>query len=136
MTIGDLFEILVNHIERVNNILTVYDEEGLDIKKRFGANVKRYRNALGLTQEGFVEQAGMVKSMLAAIETGAKFPSAKSLVKICNTLNIDVYHLFLPQDVAERTNQKTYEDIGKLRKRVTEDVLKTIEEDFRGFLTK
>lgn len=114
----------------------MYDDEGLDIKKRFGANVRRYRNALGLTQEGFVAQAGMVKSMLAAIETGAKFPSAKSLVKICNTLNVDVYHLFLPEDIAERTNQKTYDDIGKLRKQVTADVLDTIDKNFRDFLTK
>lgn len=114
----------------------MFDEEGNDIKKRFGSNVRRYRNALGLTQELFSEQAEMAKSMLASIETGAKFPSAKSLTRICNILNVDVYHLFLPQDIAERSDLKTFDDIGELRKKVTTDVLKVIDKRFQDYLTK
>lgn len=40
----------------------------MDIVKVFGTNVKRYRQALGISQEAFAEKCGMHRTYISAIE--------------------------------------------------------------------
>lgn len=43
----------------------------MDIVRVFGSNVKRYRQAAGLSQEAFAEKCGMHRTYISAIESFA-----------------------------------------------------------------
>ena len=40
----------------------------MDVVKVFGTNVKRYRQALGISQEAFAEKCGLHRTYISAIE--------------------------------------------------------------------
>ena len=40
----------------------------MDIVRVFGTNVKRYRQALGISQEAFAEKCGLHRTYISAIE--------------------------------------------------------------------
>ena len=40
----------------------------MDIVQIFGTNVKRYRQALGISQEAFAEKCGLHRTYISAIE--------------------------------------------------------------------
>ncbi len=60
-------------------------------------NMKKYRDTHGLTQEQFAEKAGISLSFCAAVETGRKVPSAFTLRKMADRLDVTVDY-FLYQD--------------------------------------
>lgn len=62
-----------------------------------GDNMRRYRDTYHLTQEEFAEKTGISKSHCASIETGAKVPSAWTIRKIADALELSVeYFLYEP----------------------------------------
>ena len=67
-------------------------------KDIFRQNLKFYRNKLNLTQEQLSELSGISSDYLSEIERGKRTPSFKRLDLIANSLNIEVYKLFLPLD--------------------------------------
>ena len=103
------------------------------VREVLASNVKKYRQALGLSQEKFAEKVSLGSSMIAAIENCKKFPSSESLNNICRFLNIDVYQLFLPNDI---TDKNIIAEIGNLRKSVKDDIYNLIDEKFQEFITK
>lgn len=56
--------------------------------------IKRARKQRALTLAALAEQVGMDKGYLSRIERGQKVPSIASLLKIAETLEIPVSHLF------------------------------------------
>jgi transcriptional regulator with XRE-family HTH domain len=110
------------------------DKEKKDpVKDLLATNLKKYRHALGLSQERFAEKLGMGHSMLAAIETQDKFPSSKSLYKISQALNVEVFELFVPEN-EEQT--KDLSDVGDLREQLKEDLSELIDTSFHDFIIK
>ena len=101
------------------------------VKALLASNIKRFRSALGLSQEKFAELVGMGHSMLAAIETQEKFPSSKSLYRISQALNVQVFELFIPQEDSE---SRSLHDIGNLRNQIKEEVSDLIDSRFYDFI--
>ena len=66
----------------------------MDIVKIFGANVKRYRQALGLSQEAFAEKCGLHRTYISAIECYHRSISLENIQRIADALNIETYKLF------------------------------------------
>lgn len=97
------------------------------------ANLKRYRSALGLSQEKFAEKVSLGHSMIAAIENQKKYPSSDSLNEICSFLNIEPYQLFLPENL---TKNDSVSELGSLRERMKEDLNTLVNDRFREFITK
>ena len=64
----------------------------------FRKNLKRYRKALGLTQEKLSELAGISTDYLSEIERGKTSPSFKRMDMIANVLGVEVYKLFMPDN--------------------------------------
>ena len=58
-----------------------------------GGNLKKYRNAAGLTQEQLAERAGISTSFCANIERGHKGVSPVVLMDLADALGITVNHL-------------------------------------------
>ena len=67
----------------------------MDIIKVFGANVKKYRMVLGLSQEAFAEKCGLHRTYISAIECYRRSISLENIQRIADALDIDAYKLLL-----------------------------------------
>ena len=70
----------------------IYNEK--ETMKKFGDNVKKYRNRLGLTQEKLAELCDCSSQTISGTETGYSFPSSKVLFKIAENLHVPLTYLF------------------------------------------
>lgn len=66
----------------------------MDLKKIFGANVKKLRNEKKYTQFELAEMLEIDEKHLSHIETGRSFPKAILIEKLCEVLDIDLPTLF------------------------------------------
>lgn len=73
--------------------------------RQIGANIRKVRKALGLTQEKVAERAGIEPPFFGQIERGVGIPSIKSLTKIADALGIDVADLY----PAKRRSRKDFQ---------------------------
>ena len=70
----------------------------MDIIEVFGDKVKKYRIAMGLSQEAFAEKCGLHRTYISAIECYRRSISLKNIQLIANTLEIEVYKLFIDKE--------------------------------------
>ena len=70
----------------------------MDIVKVFGANVKRYRQQTGLSQEAFAEKCGMHRTYISAIECFRRSISLENIQRIADALGVEPYKLFLTSE--------------------------------------
>lgn len=57
-----------------------------DVCKRLGANLKRLRNAAGLSQEDFAEDAGIHRTYISDLERGARNPTIRVVDRLAKAL--------------------------------------------------
>lgn len=67
----------------------------MDIIKVFGSNVKKYRTALGISQEAFAEKCGLHRTYISAIECYRRSIALENVQRIADALKIETYKLFL-----------------------------------------
>ena len=67
----------------------------MDIIKVFGDNLKKYRTAMGISQEAFAEKCGMHRTYISAIECYRRSISLENIQRIADALGIETYKLFL-----------------------------------------
>ena len=70
----------------------------MDIVKVFGANLRKYRLALNLSQEAFADKCGMHRTYISAIECYRRSISLENIQRIADALEIDAYKLFLEDE--------------------------------------
>lgn len=61
----------------------------------FSNNLRRYRNASGLSQEAFAHKAGLHRTYISALERGKRSIALDNIEKIADALEIDAYLLFV-----------------------------------------
>ncbi len=69
----------------------------MDIIKIFGDNLKRYRTALGMSQEAFAEKCGLHRTYISAIECYRRSISLENIQKIADALEVETFKLFLEE---------------------------------------
>jgi len=87
-------------------------------------NMKRLREALGLSQMSLAERVGCSTTLIGNIETLKRFPSAENLDRIAAALEVPVYELFMKDSPAIERAVSKFE----VRERLEQKVLKAIEE--------
>ena len=70
----------------------------MDIIRVFGSNLKRYRTALGLSQEAFAEKCGLHRTYISAIECYRRSIALENVQRIADALGVDTYKLFIEED--------------------------------------
>lgn len=65
----------------------------MDIRGRLGANVKRLREAKGLSQEELAHQADMHRTYLSGIERGRRNPTVTVLERLAKPLGVSAGEL-------------------------------------------
>lgn len=71
----------------------------MDIVKVFGTNLKKYRTALGISQEAFADKCGMHRTYISAIECYRRSISLENIQRIADALEIETYKLFLEESL-------------------------------------
>lgn len=69
----------------------------MDIIKVFGTNLKRYRQALGISQEAFAEKCGLHRTYISAIECYRRSISLENIQRIADALGVETYELFIEE---------------------------------------
>ena len=57
------------------------------LAKKFGANVRRFREALGLSQEELAERCGLHRTYVGSVERGERNVSLENIVFIARAVN-------------------------------------------------
>ncbi|MDE7425769.1 MAG: helix-turn-helix domain-containing protein [Lachnospiraceae bacterium] len=73
----------------------------MDIVRVFGNNMKKYRIALGLSQEKFAEKCGLHRTYISTVERFQRNISIENVQRIADALNIETYKLFIEEDGEE-----------------------------------
>jgi transcriptional regulator with XRE-family HTH domain len=68
-----------------------------ELRMLFSRNIKRYRSRLGVSQLDFANDAGLSPTFLSAIESGKKWVSPHTLLRLAKLLHVEVYELFIPE---------------------------------------
>jgi transcriptional regulator with XRE-family HTH domain len=66
----------------------------MNIQLIFGINVRRFRDALGWSQDYLAEVSGLHRTYISGIERGVRNPSIKIAHKIAVALKVKVSQLF------------------------------------------
>ncbi len=74
----------------------------MDIVRVFGENVRKYRVALGLSQEVFAEKCGLHRTYISTIERFQRNISIENVQRIADALGIESYKLFIEDNKEEK----------------------------------
>lgn len=66
----------------------------MNICRKFGESVCRYRLQRGLSQEKLAELAGLHRTYISAVERGERSISLKNIEKLAHALNVTEKDLF------------------------------------------
>lgn len=93
----------------------------------YGDNIKRIRQAKGMSQDTLSERAEISPGFLSEIENHKKTGTFDTFAKIAEALEIEPYELLLPENSAVNLDsRKTKQLMKQLRKNVSE-TMDTIE---------
>lgn len=67
----------------------------MDIVRVFGSNLKKYRTAVGFSQEAFAEKCGLHRTYISAIECCRRSIALENIQRIADALEIEPYKLFV-----------------------------------------
>jgi transcriptional regulator with XRE-family HTH domain len=101
-----------------------------DIRQLLAANIKCYRNALGLSQSKLADRVDTATNYIAAIEAGRRFPSVAMLEKIAFALGIDSPELFSMQTIQIDTVKK------ELQEHIWLDIGETLSTHISAYISK
>jgi len=96
----------------------------LQIKELLSLNIKTLRKKWGFSQEKLAEYTSLSAQTISDIEGCRTWVSDKTLERLANVLNVDVFQFFLPQDEenGENPNANLYDRITKLKISMKEDI--------------
>jgi transcriptional regulator with XRE-family HTH domain len=67
-----------------------------DIRKRFGARIRKLRTDRGLSQEALADLAGLHRTYIGSVERGEQNLSLLNIERIAATLGVSLAELFKP----------------------------------------
>lgn len=74
--------------------------ESQELREALSLNLKKYRKIKGWSQFELAEKAEISEQTVNSIEGLRLWPSDKTLTKIANVLEVEIYRLFVPQKLA------------------------------------
>ena len=98
--------------------------EEADLRGVLSSKIKHYRGLRGWSQVKLAEKIGISTNFLADIETGKSWVSSLTLVKLANCFKIEVYELFIPENVPN-------DEVKQTIKRLVSDISVKMEHSLR-----
>lgn len=91
--------------------------ESQELRECLSLNLKKYRKIKGWSQFELAEKAEISEQTVNSIEGLRLWPSDKTLAKLANVLEVEMYCLFVPQTLAMQS-----ETISELKHAVVKTV--------------
>lgn len=91
--------------------------ESQELREYLSLNLKKYRKIKGWSQFELAEKAEISEQTVNSIEGLRLWPSDKTLAKLANVLEVEIYRLFVPQTLAMQS-----ETISELKHAVVKTV--------------
>lgn len=87
----------------------------MELLESLGKRIQAFREKRGLTQEELEDRTGINAKYISAVECGQKNATVKTLSKLADGLEIELYELFLFSDglESEETARKAIESLLK-----------------------
>jgi transcriptional regulator with XRE-family HTH domain len=73
----------------------------MDLRDVFATNLRRLRNAKGISQEGLAYTAGVNRTYLSKLETGASYVGLEIIGKLADVLEVE------PAELLQRQSRRT-----------------------------
>jgi transcriptional regulator with XRE-family HTH domain len=96
-------------------------------KMILGSNLRRFRGQREWSQMELAEKANISMNFLSEIERGNKWPSSETLQNLADSLGVEAYELFRPEN-------ETDPGIDTYMKRFSRDVIIAVEESVKRSL--
>jgi transcriptional regulator with XRE-family HTH domain len=100
-----------------------------NLRDIFAHNLKAKRQKYGITQAKLAEKVGVSTHHIAMIEIARHYPTLELVERIANTLEIEIYELFIakpsPENAMERLHQSIVQNIDKVVAEAVERVFST-----------
>lgn len=71
----------------------------MTLKQDLGQRIQKLRKDKKITQEQLAEMVGIDPKNISRIEKGNNYPTAENLTSIAKALNVDIYELFVFNDI-------------------------------------
>lgn len=68
----------------------------MDVRRRLGLNLKKFREERGLSQEAFADHCGLHRTYISGIERGVRNPTVVILDRIAKSLGVPAGVLLEP----------------------------------------
>jgi len=95
----------------------------MDVRELLAANIKTERGNLGLSQEKLAELAELSAQTISDIEGCRTWVSDKTLLKLSEVLNIEIFQLLVPIDENDKKAKLFLpQRIRKLRQSLKDDI--------------
>jgi transcriptional regulator with XRE-family HTH domain len=96
----------------------------VQVKELLATNTRIFRKKLGFSQEKLAEATNLSAQSISDIEGCRTWVSDKTLEKLANVLNVDIFQLFIPSDENNGNTSETflYNRLMKLRTAIKEDI--------------
>jgi transcriptional regulator with XRE-family HTH domain len=75
-------------------MITIFDYEKIQFRKKFGGNLKRIRKIKKFSQQKLSDITGIDRAFLSVVENGRKSMSVDTLYKIKKALKVDMKRFF------------------------------------------
>lgn len=92
-----------------------------------GLRIREVREAFQMTRASFSEQCDISESFLAAVESGRKSVTSKTLYKICSSMNVSADYFIRGNDQGFETDT-LLELINSMDKRARESAVRILQE--------
>jgi len=100
-----------------------------ELLKILSGNIKLYRGRYKWTQAELAEKINISINFLSDIETGKKWASPTTLVKLADVFNISVYELLMPSDILP-------DNLNNFMEKYTEDIFSAVTKIHDTYLLK
>ena len=98
-----------------------------DLHKIFSANIKKHRNVLHWSQVQLAKETKVSINFINDLESGKKWASIVTMVKLANALKIEPHELLKPPGLFP-------DSLGSIIKKYTDDIHAALEEARQDFM--
>jgi transcriptional regulator with XRE-family HTH domain len=104
-----------------------------NLRDTFAHNLKAKRKKCGFTQAKLAEKVGVSTHHIAMIEIARHYPTLELVERIANTLDIEIYELFIVKPSPENAMERLHDTLVCNIERVVADAIeKNLSVKFKG----
>ena len=94
-----------------------------NLREIFAYNLKAKRKKCGFTQAQLAEKVGVSTHHIAMIEIARHYPTLELVERIANTLDIEIYELFIVKPTPENAMERLHDSLVCNIERVVADAI-------------